>query len=572
MGYQKAFFQSKMFHQQLIGYFLFDDINFYMKQKQFQHRSSLSSCFSNLRLRTQVLILQMIYLVIITTCLICLTLIIQKYINNTLASDSYQVLTQKEMNRISQNYLQQFISQINNGFFYRSQSLNAINLLYLVAQDKELKFLQNLDICQSFAKNSELMEKIRKSYCFCYGIAGDFNYEYNDKLRLSNILAITSTIQSNYSQLYYSSNTDDQFYSFKPCQNVESAWIPKQRPWYIQHNQTNLQIQYTSAYIDYEGGVCITQTKSLINQQNHSIGIIANDITTAELSILNQNQIADILLIDLKGEILLSNHYVTGQEIVDYFQNVSKTGFNESDFEILLKYQQNGSYNNLCQIPINNTFCLFDKLKQKLFYFKLGLIMNNKYIVVAKFDPFLYSSAMDSLLEEINSKNQQIVTLLIFIIIIALCIFFISFLITTLVLQRPIEQLMYYSNQQNKQGKNLLADIPKIKIGNDIGELNLAFFNLLNQQNRNKKDSQEQNKQLFSGTNQYQENVDCIYLNINDKLLQNLINLNYPLPSNCQNKLLLRPEQIVLFHQIQMINYQMNRYEDHNTINNKSKY
>ncbi|CAD8081837.1 unnamed protein product [Paramecium sonneborni] len=541
-----------------------------MKQKQIKIRSTFATWFSNLRLRTQVLILQIIYLVIITTCLICLTLIIQKNIINTLASDSEQVLTQKEMNRISENYLYEFIQQINFEFLQRSQSLNAMNSLYLVAQDKKLKFLQDLDICQSFGKTSELLEKIRKSYCFCYGIAGDFNFEYNDKLRLSNILAITSTIISNYTQLYYSSNTDDQFYSFKPCQYVPSVWIPKLRPWYIQHNQSNLQIQYTSAYIGYVGGVCITQTKSLINQQNLTIGIIANDITMAQLPILNQNQIADILLIDFKGEILLSNHYEKKQKIVDYFQNVSKTGFNESDFEILLQYQQKASYKDLCQIPINNTFCLFDKLRQKLFYFKLYLIMNNKYIVVAKFDPFLYSDAMNSLLEEINSKNEQMVTLLIFIIILALFIFCISFLITTLVLQRPIEQLMYYSNQLNKQGKNLQRSIPKIKIGTSIDELNLAFFNLLHQQNRNKKNQQNRNKQFFSETCNYLKNLDKQYFHINKEVFQNLRNLKYPVFNQSKSQQFSKLEQILLLNFVRRINIKI--YSSHNTDNKMNIY
>ncbi|CAD8161300.1 unnamed protein product [Paramecium pentaurelia] len=533
-----------------------------MKQKQIKFRSSFSQCYSNLRLRTQVLILQIIYLVIITTCLTCLTLIIQKNIINTLAIDSQQVLTQKEMNRISENYLFQFIQQINNGFFQRSQSLNAINSLYFVAQDKNLKFQQNLDICQTFTSNSELMSQIERSFCFCYGLAGNSLLQYDDKLRLSNILSITSTIQSNYTQLYYSSNTDDQFYTFKPCQNVPSAWIPKQRPWYQQHNQSNLEIQYTSAYIDYGGGVCLTQTKSLTNEQNLSIGIIANDITMAQFSSFTYNQIAEFLLIDFKGQILLSNHYEKGQEIVDYFQNVTKTGFNETDFAILLNYQQNVLYTDLCQIHINNTFCLYDKLKQKLFYFKLGLIMNNKYIVVAKFDPFLYSSVMNSLLEEINQKNQQMATLIIGMIILAFFIFFISFIITTIVLQRPIEQLMYYSNLQNKSGKFLKTSFPKIDIGTNIGELNLAFFNLLNQQRSNKKDCLELNKQQSQDTFQFQKNDNNIYLNIPNKVFQNLLNLNYPILSNFQNKLMLRREQIILFNYIRMINYKIYHFGD----------
>ncbi|CAD8150325.1 unnamed protein product [Paramecium octaurelia] len=545
-----------------------DDINIYMKQKQIKFRSSFSSCFSNLRLRTQVLILQIIYLVIITTCLTCLTLIIQKNIINTIAIDSQQVLTQKEMNRISDNYLYQFIQQINNGFFQRAQSLNAINSLYFVAQDKNLKFQQNLDICQTFVSNLELMQQIETSYCFCYGLAGDPNQQYEDKLRLSNILSITSTIQSNYTQLYYSSNTDDQFYTFKPCQNVPSAWIPKQRPWYQQHNQSNLEIQYTSAYIDYGGGVCLTQTKSLTNEQNISIGIIANDMTMAQFSTFTYNQIAEFLLIDFKGQILLSNHYVKGQEIVDYFQNVSKTGFNETDFNILLNYQQNNSYTDLCQIHINNTFCLFDKLRQKLFYFKLGLIMNNKYIVVAKFDPFLYSSAMNSLLQEINDKNDQMATLLIGMIILAFFIFFISFIVTTLVLQRPIEQLMYYSNRSNKTGKFLQTQFPKIQMGTNIGELNLAFFNLLNQQRSNKKDCQERNKQLSQETYQYQKNINCMYLNIPDKIFQNLLNLNYPILFNCQKRLMLRREQIIIFNFIRMINYKIYRFGEYKSETN----
>lgn len=38
------------------------------------------------------------------------------------------------------------------------------------------------------------MSQIERSFCFCYGLAGDTHLEYNDKLKLSNILSITSTI------------------------------------------------------------------------------------------------------------------------------------------------------------------------------------------------------------------------------------------------------------------------------------------------------------------------------------------------------------------------------------------
>ena len=38
------------------------------------------------------------------------------------------------------------------------------------------------------------MQYIENSFCFCYGLAGNNNSDYSDKLKLSNILAITSTI------------------------------------------------------------------------------------------------------------------------------------------------------------------------------------------------------------------------------------------------------------------------------------------------------------------------------------------------------------------------------------------
>ena len=77
--------------------------------------------------------------------------------------------------------------------------------------------------------------------------------------------------QSHLLQLYFSTESDDQFVAAYPTLHIPPEFKPHTRPWYIQNKESYLETQkntfvVTKPYIDgITSQIIITITKSLVN-------------------------------------------------------------------------------------------------------------------------------------------------------------------------------------------------------------------------------------------------------------------------------------------------------------------
>ncbi|CAD8080306.1 unnamed protein product [Paramecium sonneborni] len=435
------------------------------------------------------------------------------------------------MGRQSTNYQTLFIEQLNNGFFSGAQSIYSISDLYQYAIELDVSFQKNLDDCNIFQENvSDTLNLIQKSFCFCYGLSNQSaqQEQYYDKLILSNFLSQTASMQRLHYQIYYSATSEDQFYSIDPCQPIPKEWIPKERPWYLSHNQTSSYLQITDMYLEIDIGVCFTQTKSLFNKENNTIAILANDLTMDQFTLYDQILPVKFMVIDERGQILLNELYLKEQTEIYYFQNISKTGFNWQDFQTLLSFKNGRPYEDQCPINIDNTFCLFNKLEQKIKFISLSNIRNLRYTLVSEYDPDLYLDDMNMLLQEIENKKRLSIFIFLGVIGFSISLFFVSFLINTLILQKPLQNLLYYTNLLNKNTKVIKQKKMVFSDSNTIGRLNLAFSNLLNQQNQGREDNKELARLRFDMYSEYQKKQKEYKLNLRKYLAKaNLLDLEF---------------------------------------------
>ncbi|CAD8161382.1 unnamed protein product [Paramecium pentaurelia] len=455
------------------------------------------------------------------------------------------------MSRQSSIYQSLFIEQLNNGFFSGAQSINSINDLYQYAIELDVNFQENLDDCSIFDENaSETLKLIENSFCFCFGLPNQSaqQEQYNDKLILSNFLSQTASMQRSHYQIYYAATSEDQFYSIDPCQPIPKEWVPKERPWYTSHNQSSSFLQITDMYLEIDIGVCFTQTKSLFNKENINIAIIANDLTMNQFTLYDQILPVKFMLIDLTGQILLNYIYLKEQKEIYYFYNVTKTGFDENDFKTLLNFLNGEIYEDLCPINIDNTFCLFNKLEQKIKFISLFNLREMHYILVSEFDPDLYIEDINILVYEIQNKKRLSIYIFIGVIGFSISLFFVSFLINTLILQQPLQNLLYYTNLLNKSTKTIKQKKITFSNSNTIGRLNLAFQSLLNQQNQGKQDNKELAKlrfEMFSEYHKKQKEYSQFYL-------RKYINRSNLLDLELSQQFKVNPDQKVIKQLIQM--------------------
>ncbi|CAK70015.1 unnamed protein product (macronuclear) [Paramecium tetraurelia] len=468
------------------------------------------------------------------------------------------------MSRQSSIYQSLFIEQLKNGFFSGEQSINSINDLYQYAVELDVSFQENLDDCSVFDENgSETLQQIGNSFCFCFGepIQSAQQEQYHDKLVLSNFLSQTASMQRSHYQLYYAATSDDQFYSIDPCQPIPKEWIPKERPWYTSHNQSSRSLQITDMYLEIDIGVCFTQTKSLFNKENHPIAIMANDLTMNQFTQYDQILPVKFMLIDLTGQILLNHIYLEEQKEIYYFQNVSKTGFNESDFENLLHFLNGEIYEDQCPISIDNTFCLFNKQEQKIKFISLFSLTKLSYVLISEFDPDLYIEDINILVLEIENKKRLSLVIFFGVIGFSISLFFVSFLINTLILQQPLQNLLYHTNLLQKNTKSIKQKKINFSDSNTIGRLNLAFQSLLNQQNQGRQENKELVRLRFEMISEYQKKQKEF-----DQLnLRNIITRSNLLDLELSQQLKSNPDQKVIKQLIQVKKITLSTFQEINS-------
>ncbi|CAD8111238.1 unnamed protein product [Paramecium sonneborni] len=306
--------------------------------------------------------------------------------------------------QIYQNNLQYKITQGMN-------SIQNINTLYQLIQRTNINFQRNQEKClqEDYIQNSII------NYCqYCYG-----NFDCSKEIlkknqyleefqKLSNLLSTTLAYQIELN-IYFTSISSDCYFSTCPGSNF-TGYVPSSRKWFQNHlelmNSYNFII--SEPYANFLGGLYISGTTSIYDQNENIIGIGAIDLNFSSFYQFNYDDL-DLLVIDKTGRILISHYYTPQTTEVYFLQNESIFGFNQTDVDQIIK--QNQSQEN-CQLDIPNTICLINKKQNELWYIRQKRVTNEYYILL-KFNSQAYINYITLLKNMINEMYQQLLKQLI---------------------------------------------------------------------------------------------------------------------------------------------------------------
>ncbi|CAK86767.1 unnamed protein product (macronuclear) [Paramecium tetraurelia] len=391
-------------------------------------------------------------------------------------------------------------------------SIENINTFFELIQRTNMTFSQNSEKCLQdyYFKNSII------NYCqYCYG---NFDCSKNiqmqnqygkDFRKLSNILTTTIAFQ-NELNIYFTSISSDCYFSTCPGSNFTN-FVPSSRKWFQNHlDQINSsQFVISEPYVNFLGGVYISGTTSIYDQNKSVIGIGAIDLNFSQFYQFNYEDI-DLLVIDNQGRILISSYYYKTQtKDVLSLQNESIFGFNQTDVNQIIS--QNQTQEN-CLLNIPNTICIINKNTNELWYIRSKNI-TDEYIILLKFNSQAYSNYISLLKNMIEEMFQSLIGHLIigivFTTFISLCIHLISFLL----LQKPIDRLINSFNKYLLWGKQINFNLFCDGSQDQLDRLSDAFLRLINQSKSNQRNKQNTIKQYL------QESQYPINYYVNSKIM-----------------------------------------------------
>ncbi|CAD8071766.1 unnamed protein product [Paramecium primaurelia] len=376
-------------------------------------------------------------------------------------------------------------------------SIQNINTLFQLIQRTNISFSRNSEKClqEEYFQNSII------NYCqYCYGnfnCSKQIQNQYlQDFRKLSNLLTTTIPYQIELN-IYFTSISSDCYFSTCPGSNF-TGYVPSSRKWFQNHldSMNSSQFIISEPYANFLGGVYISGTTTIYDQNNSAIGIGAIDLNFSSFYQFSYDDL-DLLVIDKTGRILIGSYYTVQTTDVYFLQNQSIFGFNETDVKQIM--QQNQTQEN-CQLNIPNTICLINKNTNELWYIRQKQVTND-YFIILKFNSQAYSNYINLLKNMIHDMYQQLLGQLIigilFTAFISLCIHLISFLL----LQKPIDKLVNSFNKYLLQGKQINSILFSDGSQDQLDRLSDAFLRLTNQSKFNQNDRQNTIKQQLQESN-----------------------------------------------------------------------
>ncbi|CAD8183365.1 unnamed protein product [Paramecium octaurelia] len=417
------------------------------------------------------------------------------------------------------SYIQIYSKNLEYKIMQGMNSIQNINTLFELVQRNNMNFSQNSEKClqDDYFQNSII------NYCqYCYGNFDcskniQMQNQYgNDFRKLSNILTTTIAFQIELN-LYFTSISSDCYFSTCPGSNFTN-FVPSSRKWFQNHlDQINSsQFVISEPYVNFLGGVYISGTTSIYDQNKNAVGIGAIDLNFSAFYQFSYEDI-DLLVIDKQGRVLISSYYAAQTKDVISLQNESIFGFNETDVKQIIS--QNQTQEN-CQLNIPNTICMINKNTNELWYIRSKKI-TNEYFILLKFNSSAYSNYISLLKNMIEDMQQlligQFIIGIVFTTFISLCIHLISFLL----LQKPIDRLINSFNKYLLWGKKINFNLFSDGSQDQLDKLSDAFLRLTNHSKSNQRNKQNTIKQYL------QESQYPINYYVNSKIMntQNRISL-----------------------------------------------
>ncbi|CAD8175149.1 unnamed protein product [Paramecium pentaurelia] len=446
----------------------------------------------NWRFRSQVLCAQTISIIIVILIGSGYFIFVQSFLIQEISKESFIILAQRILSK--QSYIYSILNkkQLQQGLMLTNTSMKVINSLFEYQQVMNIRFQYHITSCDEFQNPQGFFTLFANDSCYCYGQPNNIteHSQHQDKMSLGNLLQQTSLIQNKLYRTYFASNTKDQFYVFQPCKYYPSTYDPSLRPWFINHNQSENEVQYSEPYFAFSGGITLTKTLNLKGLRNEIKGIIGTDIIMKIFFAQNESCPFNFVLIDSYAIIILQI-----QQMLTFYYNQSVTGFDSQDFETIMNFSKGLNYNNYCEIPINQTLCLHDKQNNIDYYVKVQKLEQENYYLISKFDQAQYKSNVDMMINEINQKSQKIIQDFVFGVMVSLFLCGCCYLFTIFILEKPLYKLMNLSLRRNLMLSSIFEQITLQHFSNDtIDKLANAFTGLINYDNRLKNTFNNQTK------------------------------------------------------------------------------
>ncbi|CAD8175016.1 unnamed protein product [Paramecium pentaurelia] len=342
-------------------------------------------CIRNMKMQTQTFILQSSIFV-----LVFLIIITSQMINKNMMDDIIQRITKeieiktnlKQINIQSQFIKYQAHYPLEQGFKFL-ESFNRLNQMIL--KDQQTSINKLLD-CKQVEESFNFFSKMP---LFCYKFTKT-NIITSDESLINHIIGYQALLNSIFlpisisqfqKTMFFTFISDEEYFAILPPKIVPDIYLPSQRPWYleqiqsIQQTKQNDVIVISSIYQDFETQKYeFTLTKGITDQEQHFRGIFGIDQTLEHYKELLLYKDLNIILVDLKGRMLLSNLMIE-QEIdlskeKKYIYEIGTTGFDENDWkQIVNEANQQGQGTIECSDKDIKQFCRYNT------FFKQDLII-----------------------------------------------------------------------------------------------------------------------------------------------------------------------------------------------------
>ncbi|CAK87337.1 unnamed protein product (macronuclear) [Paramecium tetraurelia] len=439
--------------------------------------------FKTWRIRTQILVTQLITMIVSVTILgLCLFLNFEG-IFQALSNDAEKKFIMNFIYRQTNSQLNAYTRNLENRIRQGIYAINDINLLNQQIYNTSMTFAQNSDRClQESYLNGSFVLKCQ----YCYGVFDCSNQvhtpeQYSQEfLQLSNLLTSLIPMQIQL-DMYFTSISKDCYFSTYPGQPF-GDYVPSSRSWFQNHMANNLIliILEVSTYL-----VRLTW-------------IVVVDLNFSDIhQFMEEDQ--QMLAMDSKGRILIKVYYLYNQSIF---------GFDQSDVNLILNHSS-GQNEQACEIQIPQTICIENKNTGVLWYFRVKR-MTGDYYVLSMFNQSAYSNYFSTLRTTLSKIYAEIVTEfvlgLLSIILSCFCIYIGCFVI----LQKPIDKLI------NSFNKYLLY----VDHHDQLDKLSQAFIRIMTRSMSNKENRKRTVDQYMSQS-QYPINfyVNSKIMNAQTKLL-----------------------------------------------------
>ncbi|CAD8177229.1 unnamed protein product [Paramecium pentaurelia] len=341
------------------------------KLENHKNQTSFSSlfCLNKLKVRTQVLIIQVIIQFLIGTLLTLISYLAYQYIidmYSNISLEFYVLQYYKKTDMITN--LQVRSSQ---EVLLRSQThLLKSDFLYQFIQSVELQYVQQPLNCLNY---DDKLDKYQYEQTFCYGFFGDQAYPLTNKdflaMNYSSFLTQVLPIMDMELDLLFSTIGDQMYFSIWPGDPFPN-YKPHRRIWYTNHlkqiEQQNYNLTYFSdPYILWTWFLfMVTQTRNMTNLNGGLNGVLGSDLNFSLFHTLQLKQEnVTFSIIDSKGQFLLSQFNISEDK---YIYDTDISGYTMEDFEQINNSLYQKAFINNCskidQLLNNEKLCRYNSV------------------------------------------------------------------------------------------------------------------------------------------------------------------------------------------------------------------